>query len=76
MNSPQVTRLHHCQVNRKYRPSDKQKPDPVAAKASKRLASRFYQFKPDRSIPGVHHTAPRRHLLVVSVQHPDTGAPV
>ena len=31
---------------------------------------------PDRSIPGMDHTTPRRRLLVVSVQHPGTGAPV
>ena len=31
--------------NSKYRPSDKQKPDPTVARANKRLASRFYQLK-------------------------------
>jgi len=31
--------------NRKYRPGEKQKPDPTVAKARKRLAARFYQLK-------------------------------
>ena len=31
--------------NRKYRPSNRQKPDPTVAKASRRLASRFYKMK-------------------------------
>jgi len=38
--------------NRKYRPSEKQKPDPVAAKASKRLASWFYQLKTGHCLTG------------------------
>jgi len=31
-----------CTGNRKYRPSDRQKPDPTVAKANRHLASRFY----------------------------------
>jgi ribonuclease HI len=38
--------------NRKYRPSDRQKPDPAVAKANKRLASRFYQFKTGHCLTG------------------------
>ena len=38
--------------NRKYRPREKQKPDPTVAKANKRLASRFYQFKTGHCLTG------------------------
>ena len=38
--------------NRKYRPSEKQKPNPTVAKANKRLASRFYQFKTGHCLTG------------------------
>jgi len=38
--------------NRKYRPSEKQKPDPVVAKANKRQAARFYQFKTGHCLTG------------------------
>jgi len=38
--------------NRKYRPSEKQKPDPTVAKANKRLASRFYQMKTVHCLTG------------------------
>ena len=38
--------------NRKYRPCEKQKPDPTVAKANKRLASRFYQFKTGHFLTG------------------------
>ena len=38
--------------NRKYRPSEKQKPDPTEARANKRLASRFYQLKTGHSLTG------------------------
>ena len=65
--------------NRKYRPSDRQKPDPTVAKANKRIASRFYQFKKmgqllNRPVPVLDHPTPGCHLLVVPVQHPDPGA--
>jgi len=39
-------------VNRKYRPSDRQKPDSTIAKANKRLASRFYQMKTGHCLTG------------------------
>src|SRR5258705_8389178 len=38
--------------NTKYRPPAKQKPDPVVAKARKRLASRFYQLKTGHCLTG------------------------
>jgi len=38
--------------NRKYRPCEKQKPDPTVAKANKRLASRFYQLKTGHCLTG------------------------
>jgi len=38
--------------NRKYRPSDRQKPDPTVAKANRRLASRFYQMKTGHCLTG------------------------
>ena len=38
--------------NRKYRPSEKQKPNPTVAKANKRLASRFYQMKTGHCLTG------------------------
>jgi len=38
--------------NRKYRPSGKQKPDPIVAGASKRLACRFYQLKTGHCLTG------------------------
>jgi len=40
--------------NRKYRPSEKQKPDPTVARANKRLASRFYQLKTGHCLTGQH----------------------
>ena len=42
--------------NRKYRPSEKQKPDPVVAKANKRQAARFYQFKTGHCLTGQYLT--------------------
>jgi len=42
--------------NRKYRPSDKQKPDATIAKANKRLASRFYQLKTEHCLTGQYLT--------------------
>ena len=38
--------------NRKYRPSEKQKPDPTVAKTNKLLASRFYQMKTGHCLTG------------------------
>jgi len=38
--------------NRKYRPSEKAKPDQTIAKAKKRLASRFYQIKTGHCLTG------------------------
>jgi len=38
--------------NRKYRPYERQKPDPTVAKANKRLASRFYQLKSGHCLTG------------------------
>jgi len=38
--------------NRKYRPSEKQKPDPAVARADMRLASRFYQLKTGHCLTG------------------------
>ena len=38
--------------NRKYRPGEKQKPDPTVAKARKRLAARFYQLKTGHCLTG------------------------
>jgi len=38
--------------NRKYRPCEKQKPDPTVAKANKRLASWFYQLKTRHCLTG------------------------
>jgi len=38
--------------NRKYRPSEKQKPDAIMVGDSKRLASRFYQLKTDHCLTG------------------------
>jgi len=38
--------------NRKYRPSEEQKPDPTVARANKRLASRFYQLKMGHCLAG------------------------
>jgi len=38
--------------NRKYRPCEKQKPDPTVAKANKHLASRFYQLKTGHCLTG------------------------
>ena len=38
--------------NRKYRPSEKQKPDAIVAGANKRLASRFYQLKTSHCLTG------------------------
>jgi len=65
--------------NRKYRPSDRQKPDPTVAKANKRIASRFYQFKKmgqllNRPVPVLDHPTPGCHLLVVPIQHPRPGS--
>ena len=54
--------------NRKYRPSEKQKPDPAVARANQRLASRFYQLKTDRTVPCVDYSTPGRQLLVVLVK--------
>jgi len=65
-----------CTSNRKYRPSDKQKPDATVAKANKRLASRFYQLKMGHCLTGQYLTWTTRHLLVVSVQDSDSGAPL
>ena len=56
--------------NRKYRPSEKQKPDPTVARANKRLASRFYQLKAeltDKAVHCVDHSTPGCQLLVVPV---------
>jgi hypothetical protein len=38
--------------NRKYRPSEKQKPDAIVAGANKRLAPRFYQLKTGHCLTG------------------------
>jgi len=38
--------------NRKYRPCEKQKPDPTVVRANKRLASRFYQLKTGHCLTG------------------------
>jgi len=38
--------------NSEYRPSKKQKPDPTVARATKRLASRFYQLKSGHCLTG------------------------
>jgi len=38
--------------NRKYRPSDRQKPDATVARANKRLASRFCQLKTGHCLTG------------------------
>ena len=38
--------------NRKYRPSEKKKPDSTVARANKRLASRFYQLKTGHCLTG------------------------
>jgi len=38
--------------NRKYRPSENQKPDPTVTRANKRLASRFYQLKTGHCLTG------------------------
>jgi len=38
--------------NRKYRPSDKQKPDATVAKANERLVSRFHQLKTGHYLTG------------------------
>jgi len=38
--------------NRKYRPSEKQKPDVIVAGTNKRLASRFYQLKTGHCLTG------------------------
>jgi hypothetical protein len=53
----------------------KQKPDPVVAGTSKRLASRFYQLKPHRTISPVDDQSPGREVLVVPIQHPDPRTP-
>ena len=49
--------------NRKYRPGEKQKPDPTVAKASKRLAARFYQLKTGHCLAGQY--------LAWTTQRPD-----
>ena len=49
--------------NHKYRPSVKQKPDPAVAKANKRQASRFYQFKTGHCLTGQY--------LAWTTRHPD-----
>jgi len=48
--------------NRKYRPSDRQKPDPTVAKASRRLASRFYQMKTGHCLTGQYLAWTTRRL--------------
>ena len=49
--------------NSKYRPSDKQKPDPTVAGANKRLVSRFYQLKTGHRLTG--------HYLQWTARRPD-----
>ena len=44
----QLARTRNC----KYRPCEKQKPGPTVAKATKRLASRFYQLKTGHCLTG------------------------
>jgi len=64
----------------KYRSCKKQKPAPTMARANKRLASRLYRLKmeqlPYRPVPAVDDKSPRRQVLVVPVQVPDSRAPV
>jgi len=66
--------------NRKYRPSEKKKPDPTVAKANKRLAFPLLLDEdgalPNRPVSRVDHPPTGRRLLVVSVQDPDSGTPV
>ena len=62
--------------NRKYRPSEKQKPDPTVVKANKRLASRFCLLKTGHCLTGQYLAWTTRRPDVVSVQDPDSGTPV
>ena len=41
--------------NRKYRPSEIQKPDPMVARANKRLASRFHLLNMGHCLTGQYH---------------------
>jgi len=65
--------------NRKYRPSEKQKPDSTVTTGQGQQAPRLPVLPaedgtlPHRAIPRVDDPPPRRHLLVVSVQHPDSS---
>ena len=51
---------HHA-----YRPWKRMRPDPTPAKASKAVASRFYQLSMGRALIGPVRQARQRHLLVV-----------
>jgi len=60
--------------NRKYRPSERQKPDAIVAGANKRLASRFCQLKTGHCLTGQYLQWTTRRpdtKRVVPVQHPD-----
>jgi len=62
--------------NRKYRPSEKQKPDQGQQAPRLSVLPAEDGTLSHRAIPRVDDPPPRRHLLVVSVQHPDSGAPL
>ena len=51
---PGVSRKLAMAGNRKYRPSEKQKPDAIVSGANKRLASRFYQLKTGHCLTGLY----------------------